>query len=163
MNGYQVARDGGSVYVRVGGLANMKNAPVLDAFLTGETHDTLRIICIDLSDCTGMDSTFMGLLVGTSGTVRQAGGRLVIVNPSEICAKLMEMLGVSEVVPVVPRCQAPALSFVELGNGAAGIGAMQRMELIRRAHVALSGVNAENHEKFAAFLAALDADLAKLR
>ena len=161
MNGYQVARDGGSVYVRVGGLANMKNAPVLDAFLTGETHDALRIICIDLSGCTGMDSTFMGLLVGAAGTVRQNGGRLIIINPSEICAKLMEMLGVSEVVPVVPRCQAPSLHFIELGIGTAAIGIMQRMELIRRAHLALSGVNAENHEKFAAFLVALDADLSK--
>ena len=163
MNGYQVARDGGSVYVRVDGLANMKNAPVLDAFLTGESQDTLQIICIDLSSCTGMDSTFMGLLVGRSGTLREAGGRLVIVNPSGICAKLMEMLGVSEVVPVVSQCQTPRLNFIELGNGAAGIGTLQRMELIRRAHVALSEVSAENHGKFAAFLAALDADLDKLR
>jgi anti-sigma B factor antagonist len=163
VNGYQVARDGASIYVRVSGLANMKNAPVLDVFLSGESYEPSGIICVDLGYCTGMDSTFMGLLVGTASRARQRGSRMVIVNPSETCAKLIEMLGVSEVVPVVRRCQAPALEFIELANGGPGIGTMQRMEMIRRAHVALSGVNQENHVKFAAFLAALDADLAKLR
>jgi hypothetical protein len=109
-----------------------------------------------------MDSTFMGLLVGTSSILKGRGGRLVVVNPSEVCHKLLDMLGVSSVLPVIQQCAVPELTFVDLSDGVAA-GAMQRMELIRRAHHSLMEVNAENHAKFSAFITALEADLAKLK
>ncbi len=163
MSQLQVARDDARLYVRVIGLASMKNAPMLDGFLHDETGGIFDTVCIDLSACTGMDSTFMGLLVGASGALRAADGRLIVVNPSEICAKLLDMLGVSAVVPVVPAAQAPELEFVDLGSPGVPIGTMQRMELIRRAHQALMGINDGNKAKFSAFIAALDADLDRLR
>ena len=163
MTAFQVARDAGSVFVGVAGLANMKNAPVLDAFLQAEANAEQLTVCIDMARCTGMDSTFMGLLVGTSAGLKAHGGRLVVVNPSETCLKLLDMLGVSSVLPVVQQCTVPDLAFVDLPDGVAAVGAMQRMELIRRAHHALMDVNAENHAKFSAFITALEADLAKLK
>lgn len=162
-SGFKVARDGASLYVQASGLANMKNAPLLDAFLQAELGQGLQMVCVDLAQCTGMDSTFMGLLVGSSSTLKVTSGQLVVVNPSDICARLLEMLGISQVLPVIAQCQAPEVAFVELGEGAIGVGAMQRMEVIRRAHLALAGVNEVNHAKFAAFIAALEADLAKLK
>lgn len=161
-NGFHVARDGASLYVRAVGLANMKNAPMLDAFFHAEIVDQ-GTVCVDLSGCSGMDSTFMGLLVGTSATLKTKAGRLVVVNPSEICVKLLDMLGISEVLPVVGACTAPQLEFIELGAGGVAIGMLQRMEMIRRAHQALIGVNEANHAKFTAFMTALEADLAKFR
>ncbi len=163
INSFQVARDGAGLYVRAVGLANMKNAPILDAFLQAEMGPTPGTVCIDLSGCLGMDSTFMGLLVGTSAAIKLKAGRLVVVNPSEICHKLLDMLGISEVLPVVGACTAPALDFVELHAGSAVIGTIQRMEMIRRAHQALMGLNQANHAKFTAFITALDTDLAKLK
>lgn len=163
VSGFRVARDGNSLYVQASGLANMKNAPLLDALFQSEANNDLQMICVDLAQCTGMDSTFMGLLVGTSSTMKANSHRLVVVNPSELCSKLLDMLGVSEVLPVLPRCQAPEVTFVELGEGVMAVGALQRMEVIRRAHHALAGVNDANHAKFATFIAALEADLAKLK
>ena len=163
MNGFRVARDGTSIYVLVSGLANMKNAPVLDAFLQAEGGPGLGTVCVDLSACVGVDSTFMGLLVGSSSGLKAAGGRLIVVNPSETCLKLLDMLGVSQVLPVVPKCSAPDLTFVDLSEHGQGVGMLQRMELIRRAHQALMGLNEANHDKFSAFITALEADLAKLR
>lgn len=162
-SGFRVARDGANLYVQASGLANMKNAPLLDALFQTESDGNLQMICVDLSLCTGMDSTFMGLLVGTSSIMKANSHRLVVVNPSDICGKLLDMLGVSEVLPVLPHCQAPEVIFVDLGEGAVAVGAMQRMEVIRRAHHALAGVNEANHAKFATFIAALEADLAKLK
>ena len=162
MNGFQVARDGARIYVRVFGLASMKNAPILDAFLRSQAGPAIETLCVDLSQCQGMDSTFMGLLVGMSSEFKSVGGRVIIVNPSETCLKLLDMLGVSQVMPVIPRCAAPELEFVALDDAAAAVGTLQRMELIRRAHHSLSGVNEANRAKFAAFIAALEADLAKL-
>lgn len=162
-SGFRVARDGSTLYVQASGLANMKNAPLLDALFQSEANRGLEMICVDLSQCTGMDSTFMGLLVGTSSAMKVDARRLVVLNPSELCAKLLDMLGVSEVLPVLEHCQPPEIIFVDLGEGAVAVGAMQRMEVIRRAHHALAGVNEANHAQFAAFIAALEADLAKLR
>ena len=162
-SGFRVARDRNNLYVQASGLANMKNAPILDALFQLEVHSDLQMICVDLAQCTGMDSTFMGLLVGTSAVMKAEARRLVVVNPSELCSKLLDMLGVSEVLPVLPRCQSPEITFVDLGEGCVAVGAMQRMEVIRRAHHALAGMNEANHAKFAAFITALEADLAKLQ
>jgi hypothetical protein len=172
---YQVARSADTVYVRVQGLANMKNVQVLDAFITAEVTGAATLL-IDLSGCTGMDSTFMGLLVGTSQRLKgqaAAGptvadptatnhhGRLVLVNPTEANLKLLAMLGVSDVVPVISGAVLPALDFVTL-TADPGLGPLQRMELIRRAHQNLIALNDANRAKFATFLEKLEADLAKL-
>ena len=161
-SGFKVARDGTSIYIQASGLANMRNAPLLDAFLQAEAGPGFEIICVDLAECTGMDSTFMGLLVGSSAALKSAGGRLVVLNPSEVCTKLLDMLGVSQVLPVIAGRPLPAIIFVDLGDSTIAVGAMQRMEVIRRAHHALISVNEANHQKFGAFIAALEADLAKL-
>ena len=157
---YQVARSADTVYVRVQGLANMKNVQVLDSCINAEAEGAVTLI-IDLSGCTGMDSTFMGLLVGTSQRLKAQQGRLVLVNPTEANLKLLHMLGVSDVVPVVSGSVLPALDFVTL-TADPTLGPMQRMELIRRAHQNLVALNDANRVKFAAFLEKLEADLAKL-
>ena len=159
---YLVARNEARVYVRTNGLANMKNAPLLDAFLREEMATPVDIVCIDLSGCSGMDSTFMGLLVGTAGMLAAAGGKLVVVNPSDATHRLLGMLGVTEVVPVVLGCDLPDLEFVAL-EGHAASGQVARMEVIHRAHRALVALNEPNRQKFTAFLTALEADLAKHR
>jgi len=159
---YQVARLGDTVFVRSIGLANMKNAPMLDAFLQSEIAQGTTRACIDLSACTGMDSTFMGTLVGYSQLLGSQGGALVVVNPSDSNLKLLHMLGVSTVLPVVEKTAAVELVFVDL-HGDPQLSLVERMELVRRAHQSLVALNPQNQAKFSAFLQALDSDLAKQR
>lgn len=156
---YLVARNGANVYVRAQGLANMKNAPVLDAFVRHEMQSPIATLCVDLSACTGMDSTFMGLLVGTAGVLGLTGGKVVVVNPTESGLKLLGMLGITEVLPVVSGCELPDLEFTDLDVQVSG--SVARLEVIRRAHQSLSSLNEANRSKFATFLTALEADLAK--
>ncbi len=158
---YLVARHGHVVYVRALGLANMKNAPVLDAFLGAEIDAQVHTVCVDLSACLGMDSTFMGLLVGSSQRIKPMGGKLVIVNPTESNLKLLHMLGISNVLPVLEGCELPVLEFVSL-SGNPNLTPLKRMELIKRAHQNLIALNDANKAKFTAFMTALEADLAKL-
>jgi anti-sigma B factor antagonist len=164
VNDFRIARDSVTIYVAVTGLANMKNAPMLDAFFQAQNEQSgVTTICVDLHACQGMDSTFMGLLVGTSAAMEGSGARLVVVNPSEICQKLLVMLGLVEVLPVIERVAVPELAFIELAASGAPVGTIQRLELIRKAHQALMGISAENQSKFAAFMTALEADMAKIR
>ncbi len=160
-NIFLVARHGHVVYVRAVGLSNMKNAPLLDAFLCAECTTDVHTVCVDLSSCTGMDSTFMGLLAGSSARLRPHGGKLVVVNPTETGMKLLRLLGLSEVIPVLEGCELPSLQFVSLG-GSATLSNRERMRLIQRAHQHLIALNDANKAKFAAFMTALEADLAKL-
>jgi len=161
---FLVARTDGHLYVRAVGLANMKSAPMLDAFLRSEQAVMVEPLtaCIDLSDCTGMDSTFMGLLVGSAESFAASGGRVVLVNPSVTNMKLLETLGVTAVVMVVSKCTAPLAEFVALASSSVG-GQVERINLVRRAHNHLIGLSAANKEKFGAFVAALEQDLARQR
>ena len=157
---YQVAKSGPVVYVRPVGLANMKNALVLDAFFQAEIVDPVHTACVDLSACLGMDSTFMGMLVGTAGMMSATGGKVVLVNPSDANLRLLTMLGITEVLPVLQGCKLPDLMFVDLG-AEANTTVCERMELIRRAHANLIELNEANKTKFSTFLATLEADLQK--
>jgi anti-anti-sigma factor len=159
---YLVARAGRTVFVRSVGLANMKNAPMLDAFLREALGQGVVHVCVDLSACSGMDSTFMGLLVGFSQELTQTKGRLVVVNPTIQNGKLLDMLGVSAVLPVIAQVQPADLEFVVIPVNPA-ISPGQRLEIVKRAHQNLVGLSEANAAKFSSFLAALEGDLAKRR
>lgn len=157
---YRIARSASMVFVRVEGLANMKSAPVLHAFLSKARDEGTRSAYIDLSACQGMDSTFMGLLVGQAQAFEEARGRLVVVKPNELCLRLLKQLGVDEVVTVVAEVEVPSAEYVDIAGDHA-VDASARTELVRQAHLSLAALNDENRAKFGAFLKALDDDLAK--
>jgi anti-anti-sigma factor len=159
---YQVARLGSTVFVRSVGLANMKNAPMLDSFLREVIRHGALLVCVDLSSCSGMDSTFMGLLVGFSQELSEVKGRLVVVNPTEQNQRLLDMLGVSEVLPVVAQSSPTELEFVVI-PASPMVSPLQRLEIIQRAHQHLIELNQTNVTKFSAFLEMLEVDLEKHR
>lgn len=161
-DGYEVARSDDTVYVRVHGLANMKNTPLLDAFLRVELASAVRTACIDLGTCRGMDSTFMGTLYGYHLQLREHDGHLVIVNPSEGNQRLLDMLGISTVVPVLKAPALPEVRFVVLEHRNE-ISVEERAAMMRRAHRNLMTLNEANRVKFQPFLEALEADLARRR
>jgi anti-anti-sigma factor len=161
-DGYLIAKAGEAVYIRALGLANMKNAPVLDAFLRSEMDARVEHIFVDLSECKGMDSTFMGTLVGSSHRLQGQGGRLVLVNPSVGNRRSLDMLGVSAVIPVVDNHAVPDATFVRL-DAEKALSPIQKAEYMRKAHEELVRLGDENRAKFEPFLAAIDADIERMR
>lgn len=157
---YRIARSASMVYVRVEGLGNMKSAPVLNALLNEVRGEGTRSAYIDLSACLGMDSTFMGLLVGQAQGFTDKGGRLAVVKPNELCLRLLRQLGVDEVVTVVPDAEVPSAEYVDI-SGDSPVDIKARSDLVRQAHQHLASLNDENRAKFSAFLRALDDDLSK--
>lgn len=161
---YRAAISDGDVYIRVVGQAGMRNVPTLDVFLRNEIEAGARWVCIDLSACTGMDSTFMGTMVGFHRRLQEGDGErqagLVVVNPGASNRKLLDMLGLSAVVPVVDRCQAPDVRFVPLAV-ADVVSPATRAKLIQEAHEHLVALSDENRTKFGPFLEALRKDLQK--
>lgn len=159
-DGYLVARVDTTIFIRAIGLANMKNTPLLDAFMSSELEQGAVTACLDLSACRGMDSTFMGTLVGYHHRFQLAGGNLVVVNPSPGNKRLLDMLGVSAVLPVV-QGQPLDLHFVNLESRQA-VTPLQRAQMMKSAHQHLIKLSPDNRSKFGPFLEALDKDLKRL-
>jgi anti-anti-sigma factor len=98
-------------------------------------------VYIDLSQCSYMDSTFMGLLVGFN---KQFHPGIEIVAPSEPCVKLLKGLGIYGLLRT--RDAPVALpKDMELLSGSSE----SRAEVLLKAHEHLIEVSDENRKKFA--------------
>ncbi|MGC6582658.1 MAG: STAS domain-containing protein [Akkermansiaceae bacterium] len=66
--------------------------------------DASTAFFFDLEGCTGMDSTFMGMLAGLSMKLRKAGGApLSIIEPGEKNQASLEELGLDQLMEVNPQ------------------------------------------------------------
>jgi len=172
-SGFEVARAGDVVYVRVTGLGNMSNAPVLKAFAEKMIEEGFRRFIIDLEHCRGIDSTFMGTLLDVATTARE-GDRpkkkaladsdpgepgVLLVNVDDHCRKQLSSVGLDAFLPIAAdRAKLPEgleLRALETKD----VPPQERLKLILRAHQELVAIDQRNEAKFGAFLKDLLADL----
>src|SRR5262249_39928153 len=64
-------------------------------FLAGGTT-TVRV---DLRDCTYMDSTFLGTILTIRKALDRVQGHLVLIAPSPSCCRILQQMGLSDVLP----------------------------------------------------------------
>ncbi len=154
---FHVARSDDTVYVRVSGLGTMHNAMTLRAFGERMAEEGFQRLLIDLDACDGVDSTFMGVLVGLRGLF--GADMLVVLNANAHCMDQMSSVGLHHLLTFSDKPQ-PLPDEVELTPLPAGeLSARERLELMRKAHQALVEIDRRNRDKFGAFLDALDAQL----
>jgi anti-sigma B factor antagonist len=86
--------------VAVRGEIDLFTAPELKSAL-GEAIEagTTRIV-VDLSDTTFLDSTALGVLIGTVKRLRARDGRLTIVNTDQNIAKTFEITGLDQIFTI---------------------------------------------------------------
>lgn len=95
----QAAIDGDKIFIRVTGRGSFKVSATLKQFISEITaKQPVTQVVLDLNDCIGMDSTFMGVLAGLSGRLKKTGQSLELINLSEKNAKLLATLGVDQVI-----------------------------------------------------------------
>jgi anti-sigma B factor antagonist len=113
-----------------------------------------ELILFDLSECEGMDSTFMGVMVGVRLDQKKPGksGNCMAVNVCTHCGKLLKNLGLThlfDVMPGAPDCVNnidPDIYFVVENEGS--IGHLEKLELMLKAHENLVEANESNKEEF---------------
>ena len=108
--------------------------PLRDTVLSRlETAAAPPAVFIDLSACTYMDSTFIGLLVAIDRKLRKgSGGRLHVMDPSTECLELFRQLGLQDFLLVeAGGISAPNMRSVEAPRGRPGA------DFVLRAHEAL--------------------------
>lgn len=155
MAGYlEAARTKEAVYVRVVGLGNFNNAGPLREYCEGAFNEGACNVIVDLAQCTGLDSTFMGTLMGFIGF---GGGNPVavsIVNATPTTTRAMNSLGLPKILHVrdepveVPECRLQRLREGWQDK-------KRRTLLIRDAHLALIKADRENESRFGPFVEAL--------
>ena len=142
----------GHVWVRIEGKGSHQNSRELKAFVQNQVENTRgQRVIVDLALCTGMDSTFMGMLTCIAGRLDNAGGALHIIHAAGRNAELLRGLGLDEIFTVddneehlngsdaVPDCSA--LEKEDCSK-------KERTEMCLECHEALVTADERNAPKF---------------
>ena len=88
------------VWLTVDGRGHFQNSAELRTLVRTRIEDGSNRIVLDLDRCSGMDSTFMGMLSCVAGKLEDAGGCLHVVNAGGKNGEWLRGLGLDEVFTV---------------------------------------------------------------
>lgn len=156
--------------IRVEGRGSFKISPPLKQFIHQVIgNDSADNILIEMSHCSGMDSTFMGVVAGIACYVKSKPTlHFQLINLSEKNKKLLVTLGVDRVVEYSTTAtdeQRTLLSQLEASSEPLASGAASKLEAAKttlEAHEALVDINPDNLAKFKSVLEYLQDDVRNL-
>jgi anti-sigma B factor antagonist len=93
-----VAISGQYALVKVEGRGSFKISASLKQFGDTVISKRLPLIIVDMTQCIGMDSTFMGVLAGVATRMKVQSGRIVMVNCSPRTKGLLSTLGLDQLI-----------------------------------------------------------------
>lgn len=153
----EVAILGETAHARVVGRGTFRVGPSMKQFGLSAFDRGCDRLVMDMRDCVGMDSTFMGVLAGLATLWRRRNGEVVLSNMSEKNCFLVKMLGLSHLVRM-DTGESPKVPVVEQRLDTAA-DKRTITETMITAHEALVEVAPENLVKFKDVLTYLKEDL----
>lgn len=143
-------------WVRVSGSANHENAACIKEFLSGRFERGWRRFVIDLGDCRGIDSTFIGMLYRLASRVaaEDPGGVVDVINPGERNAKSIRKLGLDDRIGIdlegTRWLRERELVTENLAKPpcCGTLDRIEHAEFVLDAHEALIAANEENRGRF---------------
>lgn len=157
----------GFSWIRCEGKGTFLNSPIVKAFGDDRIAAGDTCMIVDLSACTGMDSTFMGTLAAMAArlSARQLGV-LQIADAGERNRRSLEDLGLDFLMEIDPA-EAPWRGKVDAIRSAlkpppppGSLAQIHRMRHILEAHQILSDVNDKNAREFEHVVTMLETELA---
>lgn len=92
------------LWIRIEGRGTFQNSAPIKELVEKEMVRGRSQFVIDLEKCSGMDSTFMGMMAGVGMRLRKKGeGQLSIVGTSEKSRDALEELGLSYLMEIEPE------------------------------------------------------------
>ena len=154
--------------IRVEGRGSFKVSPPMKQFIHQvlDKQSAERIV-IDMADCTGMDSTFMGVVAGIACLIKSKPGiGFKLINLSEKNQKLLVTLGVDRVVDYSLISDSRNNECDISGEGetleADLSDKLEAAKTTLEAHETLVDINPENYSKFKSVLEFLEDDVRSL-
>lgn len=143
------------------------NSPAVKAFGDQRIAAGEQQLVVDLEECTGMDSTFMGTLAGMAARLSATeGGVLQIAEPGERNRRSLEDLGLDFLMEIDP----PAANWrgrvegirkeLKAPHAPGSLDSLQRTRHVLEAHQTLSDVNHKNAREFSKMVDILESELA---
>jgi anti-sigma B factor antagonist len=156
-------------WIRCEGKGSFLNSPLLKQIGIARIAAGDRCLVVDLAACTGMDSTFMGILAGLSTRLAaHEGGVLQIAEPGARNRRSLEDLGLDFMMEIDPPVNLWGTQLATIRSDlkpeqirAAAVSLVQRTEHVLEAHQTLSQANEKNAQTFATVVTHLHQDLAK--
>ena len=136
-----------SVTFRVEGRASMAQSLPMRRHAERLIATGTDLVRVDLRDCTHADSTFLGTLLGLKKTLDRQGGSLSLVMPSAACVKILDQMGLTEMLPAEAPGAEPAGEWAELPNDGVGDPASFRQN-VTQAHEELAKLPGPAAEQF---------------
>jgi len=152
----------GFSWIRCVGKGSFLLSPIMKHFGDERITAGEKILAIDLGDCTGMDSTFMGSLAGMAARLTAGGGALIIADIDARGRQSLEDLGLDCMMEICPpdgpwigkldsirktlAPPRPATSLPEVRD---------RAKHVLEAHETLSQTSKENAERFSGVISIL--------
>lgn len=156
----------GDMHVRVIGRAAFDCSSALLDMIKSLPPAELSSAVIDLSECSGMDSTFMGIISKLAIVAKRAGKTPVILNASEFNQGLLAGLGIKRLFEFKEKqnktdtVPVPKL-MVDLAG--AKIDEKTQAETVLDAHEVLMTLDDENIQKFSGVVEMVREDLKHLK
>jgi len=97
----QVTERAGCTVVAVDGELDMSTAPDLGDVLSAAIEAREVNIVLDVAELTFCDSAGLAVMVGAHNRLDPLGRRLILAAPNETVARVLDLSGVSQVIPTV--------------------------------------------------------------
>lgn len=165
----KVAIHDGVAFVRLHNRGSFKVSKAMKQFGVSAIEQNIDKVVVDLTDCVGMDSTFMGVMAGLAFRLKKKnGGRLYMVNLSSRTRGLLSTLGLDQLVETYMAGTTPPEFEVVLATGrnmasyATGESTRRETaEMMLEAHEDLVEASPENLPRFKDVITFLREDIKK--
>ncbi len=151
-----------TVYLKPFGYATQQNSLGIPDFLTAMYRAGCSNVAVDLADCKGMDSTFLGCVaVAATAGPRRRGKCVVVLNATENLVRQLRRIGLLPLVSLHEgEAEPPAdlqlrrVDFVHFPKTE-----HQRVEKVKFLHEQLTELNEKNRQLFGPFIQMLEEEL----
>jgi anti-anti-sigma regulatory factor len=146
-----IANKDGVYNVKVDGRATYECTPPLRNLAKELEQTVFKKICVDLKTCTGMDSTFMGILTMLGLRAKKTGAEMVVYNASEYSVSLLHGLGIKKLFSYVTGdmdFSGGAVAPVADSQASPQEKRIENAEMVLDAHKTLMEADESNVKKF---------------
>ncbi len=162
-----ISNKDGVYLIKVDGRATFECAPPLRNFAKNLEQSVFSRICVDLKDCTGMDSTFMGILAMLGLRAKKISADMTIYNATELGVSLLHGLGLRKLFNYasgdMDALAAQASSLPQDPSAPKPDDKVEGAKMVLEAHKTLMSVDEGNVKKFEKVVDLVQKDLDKLK
>jgi anti-anti-sigma regulatory factor len=141
-----IAHNKDSFEIKVSGRANFEYGVPLRTFAQSLDQQHIKHLSINLADCLGMDSTFMGVLTMLALKLKRANITIEILNISEQNHELLHALGIHKLFSFANKTEQTELTPFEIEQ--AQNSQLDTAKTVFEAHDTLMQADKDNIKKF---------------